>query len=156
MSRPPTCSCSALCRARWQSRRTDQCRAVERFQSFQVEGEETICLRQLAAGGDHDRGIGSPAVGPHRLNSAHDVHAPNDGAKDDVLDVEPARLGGAQEKLHADARGKGKLASVHSGRRWSKIEVRDSRHDTYLASVGVGASVCHAGSEGCRRRRISH
>ena len=56
---------------------------VERFQSFQVEEEERICLRQL----DHDRGLGGAAVGPHRLDGAHDVHAPHAGAEDNVLAV---------------------------------------------------------------------
>ena len=60
-----------------------------------MEGEERIRPRQLAAGGDHDRGLGGAAVGPHRLNGAHDVHSPHDRAEDDVLAVQPERFSGA-------------------------------------------------------------
>ena len=66
------------------------------------------------------RALVAPPFGPHQLNGAHDVHAPHDGAEYDVLAVQPARLGDAQEELHADKRGKGELASVQSGEKMVK------------------------------------
>merc|ERR1712035_295929 len=56
---------------------------------------------ELTTVGDNDWSAGLATLGADGLDLLDDVHALNDGAKNDVLAVQPSSLDGAQEELGA-------------------------------------------------------
>eukprot|EP01083_Nonionella_stella_P244290 850409_1 len=69
--------------------------------------KETLALRKLTAGGNHDRSLGGSALRSDLLHGLHHVHALGDGAEHDVLSVQPCRLGRAEEELGSVGVGSG-------------------------------------------------